>query len=413
MNKKVSNHGADRKEGSILQCILLVAVACLVYGVMQGVHDNYGIMLNGLVPTTGLTYAAISFCIGIGAFVYGLAQPFLGMLALRKGYPTVILLGIACMVTGLLVTPFCRHNITMLIFFGLLLPFGTTGLAYGIVMGAITPIIGERRAMAVSGIVQASAGVGDAIMSPALATVSGVLGIRTAMWILTIPFVIMIPIAFWLRSVSDAQIDANNEEEKNLTMKEIFLDAVKNPNYRLILIGFSTCGFNMSIIESHLFSQYLSYGIARTTASLTLTVYGVATMLGAILTGYLGTKIRLNRVLGSVYAVRVFVSLGFLFLPKTVLFAFAATTLLGMSGDSTVPPTTGIITKLFGAKRMTVIYGFALIGHQIGAFLSAYLGGLFVTWGWGYAPLWVLNLILAAVASIASYRIRVDNQFAD
>lgn len=34
--------------------------------------------------------------------------------------------------------------------------------------GAITPILGEKRAAVVSGLVQASAGIGDALMSPAL-----------------------------------------------------------------------------------------------------------------------------------------------------------------------------------------------------------------------------------------------------
>ncbi len=65
------------KEYNLLRTVLLVAIACLVYGVMQGVHDNYGIMLKGLMSTSGLKYSDISFCIGIGAFIYGLAQPFL------------------------------------------------------------------------------------------------------------------------------------------------------------------------------------------------------------------------------------------------------------------------------------------------------------------------------------------------
>lgn len=34
---------------------------------MQGVHDNYGIMMNGLLSATGVDYAGISFCIGNGA----------------------------------------------------------------------------------------------------------------------------------------------------------------------------------------------------------------------------------------------------------------------------------------------------------------------------------------------------------
>ncbi len=402
-----SEQSVNLNKENIVRCVLLVAVACLVYGVMQGVHDNYGIMMNGLIGTSNLTYASISFCIGIGAFLYGLAQPFFGMLALRKSNAFVILMGIVCMVAGLVVTPFCRSFWSMLLFFGILLPVGTAGLSFGIVLGAITPIIGEKRAIAVSGLIQASAGVGDAIMSPSLAAASEYLGITRAMFILAVPFIIMIPIAIWLGAVNRENEKEKPTEEVSESFREIFGSAFKNRNYRLILAGFATCGFNMSIIESHLFSQYLSYGISRTAASLTLTVYGIATMLGAILTGFLGSKFRMKNVLGAVYFTRVIISLGFLFLPKSVAFAFIATSLLGLSGDSTVPPTTGIVSKLFGAKKLAVLYGVAVVGHQVGAFLSSYLGGVFVDMGWGYQPLWVLNLLLALFAAIESWRIRV------
>lgn len=100
------------------------------------------------------------------------------------------------------------------------------------------------------------------------------------------------------------------------------------------------------------------------------------------------------------------ISLGFLFLPKTVPFAFIATALLGLSGDATVPPTTGIISRKYGVENMAVFYGIALIGHQCGAFSSSYLGGLFVDSGMGYTPLWIVNLCLAAIAATASYAIR-------
>ena len=390
--------------------MVIVAAACLVHGVMQGVHDNYGIMMNGLIHTTGIDYASISFCIGAGALVYGFAQPFLGMLALKKSNAFVILLGIVFTVTGLVITPLCRNIYTLFLFFGLVLPFGTTGLCFGIVMGAITPVLGERRAALVSGIVQASAGIGDALMSPGLQTMISKFGVRTAMNTLTIPFLIMIPIAVWVGAVNKKTAAAEPmETTKQMSLPAMLKDAFKDRDYRLILIGFATCGFNMSIIESHLFSQFLSYGIAGSTASLTLTVYGIATMIGAAGSGLLGVKYRMKNVLGSIYAVRVLISLGFLLLPKTVSFAFIATALLGLCGDSTVPPTSGIISHKFGAKKMAVLYGFALIGHQIGAFASSYLGGVFVKDGLGYSPLWIVNMCLAAVAATASFMIRGEH----
>ena len=34
------------KKSNIFLCIVLVIAACIVFGIMQGVHDNYGIMMN-------------------------------------------------------------------------------------------------------------------------------------------------------------------------------------------------------------------------------------------------------------------------------------------------------------------------------------------------------------------------------
>ncbi|MCD8090772.1 MAG: hypothetical protein LUD81_09205 [Clostridiales bacterium] len=98
-------------------------------------NNDYGIMMNGLLEPTGLDYASISFCIGVGAFIYGLVQPFLGMLALKKSNAFVMMLGIILTITGLFITPLCRSFLTLFIFFGLILPLGTTGLCFGIIMG--------------------------------------------------------------------------------------------------------------------------------------------------------------------------------------------------------------------------------------------------------------------------------------
>lgn len=409
MKRVIDVKQENKTHNGLFRIMIIVAAACLIHGVMQGVHDNYGIMMTGLLPVTGIDYAGISFCIGTGALVYGFAQPFLGMLALKKSNVFVILMGIAFTITGLIVTPLCRNFFSLFLFFGLVLPFGTTGLCFGIVMGAITPVLGERRAAVVSGIVQASAGIGDALMSPGLEEMISNFGIHTAMTVIAVPFLAMVPVVLWIGKTNKCHtIGTKDETLRNESLASILKDAFRDRDYRLLVIGFSTCGFNMSIIENHLFSQYLSYGISGRIASLTLTVYGIATMIGALLVGFFGVKFRMKNVLGCVYMVRILVSLGFLFLPKTVVFAFVATTLLGMSGDATVPPTSGIISRKFGAEKMAVLYGFTLIGHQVGAFISSNLGGILVKMGMGYALLWVINMLLATLAAIASFAIHED-----
>ena len=374
---------------------------------MQGLHDNYGIMTNSLSALTGVGYGRVSFIIGVGAFLYGLMQPFMGMAALKKSNVFVMLLGLTMIVAGLLLTILSRNFIVLFLSFGIILPIGTTGIAFGILMGAITPMIGEERAAMVSGIVQASAGVGDALLAPMMQRLIAGVGISWTLIIFAMPFIAMVPVAIWIGRTIRKQDQVSGATEKTSTgFMKIFREAFADHDYRCILIGFSTCGFNMSIIEAHLFNQYASSGLPESISSLTLTVYGVMTMLGALATGFLCTKFKMKNVLGTTYLMRVFISLAFIFVPITLPFAFVMTGFLGATGDSTVPPTSGTITRKFGAARMAVLYGCALVGHQFGAFASASLGGFFVESGMGYRPLWIVNLVLAAIAATASYCIR-------
>ena len=304
-----------------------------------------------LIPCTGIDYVSISFCIGVGAWCTVLPN--------LSGNPGFEKIPFLCHHGG---HRLYRHRIggdallyqhtDLLFFFGLLLPFGTTAFALAS-SWAITPILGEKRAgRSVSGARSEASRpvIGDALMSPALNLAISRFDIAVAMQALTVPFLLMIPIVIWMHSLRKGL--SGNEKEgseeavsKNVSLIPMLRFALKDRDYRLIVIGFGTCGFNMSIIESHLFSQYLSYGIDGSTASLTLTVYGIATMIGAAGTGFLGAVFKMKNVLGCVYAIRVVISLAFLFLPKSVAFAFAATALLGLSGDATVPPTSGIISK--------------------------------------------------------------------
>lgn len=407
--KEKNTTNPTQEQSPLFVSLFLILLACLVFGVQQGVHDNYGIMMSGLLGPTGQDYTHISFCIGVGALIYGFGQPLMGALALRTSQTFVLISGIILMAAGLCLTPLCRSFITLLLCFGIILPLGTTGLAFGILMSAITPIIGERRAVMASGIVQAAAGVGDALMSPALEQMISRFGIQPAMSVFAIPFILFIPIALWMGKLNRQYTEPEAREEvRNESMVSMIKNALKDRDYRLVTMAFATCGFNMSIIESHLFNQYVSWGISSDSASFIMTIYGIFTMIGAAATGFLCTKCRMNIVLGTTYAIRVVVSIGFLLLPKTIALAVISTALLGCSGDATVPPTTNIITKRFGPARMAVLYGFAIVGHQIGAFFSSYLGGVFVDLGLGYGPLWIANMCLASFAAICSYRIRLN-----
>lgn len=133
-------------------------------------------------------------------------------------------------------------------------------------------------------------------------------------------------------------------------------------------------------------------------------------MLGAVMTGFLGQKFRMKNVLAFVYGIRVLIAVSFIVLPKSVPFAFIATGILGLTGDSTVPPTTGIISRKVGVAKMAVVYGSIFIGHQIGAFVQR-----MAWWCFCYALRLDIRFMDSRFmplsdSSLASYRIKVNRR---
>ena len=182
-----------------------------------------------------------------------------------------------------------------------------------------------------------------------------------------------IPIVLWIGRKSKNIISAEAlAEQADGTRMEILKDAFKDSVYRRSFIGFFT------------------RGIPETAASLVMTVYEIPTMIGAMATGFLLIKFKMKNVLGSVYGTRVLISLFMLLFPKGLAFAIIITGFLGITGDSTVPPTAGLITK------------------QFGAFFSSWLGGCcFTTYG-NYTLPWVVNTVLCLIASVASFSIKEE-----
>jgi len=79
---------------------------------------------------------------------------------------------------------------------------------------------------------------------------------------------------------------------------------------------------------------------------------------------------------------------------------------LGLTWLATVPPTAGIVSKLFGVRYLGTLFGLTLLSHQIGGFLGAWLGGLAITRFGDYGWMWWADIVLALLAALVNLPIR-------
>ena len=243
--------------------IPLVVSGCLLFGLSLGVRMNYGILLNAYADKAGLPYDEISLVVAVGELVYGVAQPVFGMVALRRSNGYVLKLGLLLLAAGFVSSAFIRFVPLLILTLGICLSAGTGAVCFGIVMGAVSPFVPQSKAAAVSGIINASSGIGSSVMSPLVEYLMSALGLTRAMLGLSLPALALLPAAYWIGEVNRRRAagEADEREENQPSFWQTFRAAVCHPAYRYLMLGFATCGFHMSLIQNHLYSQFVSYGI--------------------------------------------------------------------------------------------------------------------------------------------------------
>ncbi len=394
-------------KGKPLATVLLTTAACLIYAVNAGIRSNYGIMLNAISASSGLSYSAVSFVLAVGQLVFGAAQPIFGILALKRSNLFVLCLGAILMAGGLMAIPFCSSLWTLIIFLGVVLPSGTGAASFGIIMGVITPKLSEKSASTASGFVNASSGIGNTILSPVIQALIAAGGLIGAMIFLSVPALLILPLSLWIcRPKADRRDGDLRTISGNTGIGALFAEALRSRAYQFLMIGFFTCGFHMAIIETHLFTQITTYGFSRETAAYAFSIYGFSTMVGSVFSGLLCGRVPMQRVLGSLYGARCVMVALFLLVPKTLLSVCVFTSLLGLTGSATVPPTAGLVGRAFGAAKLASLFGFVFFAHQVGSFFSAWLGGVCLALTGEYTLIWCASAVLSLLASSVSFLIK-------
>jgi predicted MFS family arabinose efflux permease len=119
-----------------------------------------------------------------------------------------------------------------------------------------------------------------------------------------------------------------------------------------------------------------------------------------------GGRWRMKSLLSMVYAVRGLAVLVFLFAPKTATTVLVFSAVIGVTYLSTVPPTAGLVAKLFGPAHMATLFGVVMLAHQVGGFLGAWGGGKAFEWTGSYDWMWGVDILLAAAAALLHLPIR-------
>jgi MFS family permease len=381
----------------------LVISAALILAVTMGIRNVLGLFVSPLNTSTGLGIVQISLALAVGQFVWGAAQPIFGALADRAGSFRIIALGAVLIALGLIATTFVSSSFGLMLFLGILFSAGAGGGSFSILMGAVAQHIpAERRAFA-SGFINAGSSFGQFVFAPLAQALISAFGWVTALLSLAASALLTIPLALPLR---DKHTGGPKVHVGGISLSEQTLLAFKDRSYLCLHAGFFTCGFHIAFLVTHLPGEVALCGLPASVSATSLAIIGLANIAGSLGVGWLAQTYRMKFLLFWVYGIRAVAISLYLIAPHTALTFYIFAAVLGISWLATVPPTAGLVGKLFGVRYLATLFGLTLLSHQIGGFFGAWLGGVAVATSGSYDWMWYADIALAAFAALINLPIR-------
>ena len=379
----------------------LMASAILM--ITMGTRQSMGLYVGPLNTDTGLGIVSISLAMAIGQFVWGAVQPVAGAFADKYGPRPVLLYGLLILVVGTAVTPFVTSQMGLILTMGLLTAIGSGACSFSVLLGAAAQRMPATSRGTASGIINAGGSFGQFVFAPIIGKLIQWVGWMSTMWTMAAVALLAIPLLNKLTNDTHAPSKAPDPEGG---LKRAVSDAMRNPSYLLLHLGFFTCGFHIAFLVTHLPTEVGLCGLSPSVASWSLALIGLANIVGSLLAGSCVNLYRSKYVLAFMYGSRAVLIALYLVAPKTEWTFYAFAVGLGLTWLATVPPTAALVGKLFGIRYLATLFGLTLLSHQIGGFLGAYLGGLVFEANNDYQWMWWADIGLSALAALINLPIK-------
>ena len=373
---------------------LLVMIAAMVtVSLALGIRSTLGLFLRPMTADLGWGREVFAFAIALQNLLWGAVQPFTGMIADRYGTGRVVVVGGIGYALGLVMMALASHPAMLNLGLGVVNGLCFSGVTFSVVLGAVSRAVPpEKRGMAM-GIASSGGSVGQFIMLPLGQWFIDGHGWSMALILLAAISLIMAPMGLVLAGKA-----APSPGDTVARPGRAFIEAMGYRQYWLMFVGFFVCGFHISFIATHLPAYLVDNKISAGMGATALALVGFFNIFGSLTFGALGDRFSKKKTLAFLYLTRGVAIAGFMAFPLTNASVLVFAAVFGFTWLGTVPLTNGLVGQIFGARYMATLSGFVFFGHQIGAFMGVWLGGLIYDLTGSYNPIWYAGIALGAFA---------------
>ncbi|MFK7902240.1 MAG: MFS transporter [Nitratireductor sp.] len=382
----------------------IVICGCLIAMLTFGPRSAMGLFQLPILEVRGWDRTTFGLAIAIQNLVWGLGQPFFGVISDKFGTWRVLLLSGIFYSSGLYLMSVATSSELFHIAGGVLVGLGIASGSFTIIMAAFARNVSADKRTIVFGLGTAAGSAGMAFFSPIAGAMIENLGWQdTLLWLSMLMLVIPL---LGIALVGNSGKQELSQAELDQSVGDALREALTHRGYLLLTAGFFVCGFQVAFITAHFPAYIIDLGMAAKYGAIALSLIGLFNIFGSIASGFIGQKYSKPIFLTLIYLARSVAVTAFLLLPQTPTSVVIFSAVIGILWLSTVAPTNGLVAAMFGTRYLGLLGGIVFFSHQIGSFLGVWLGGyLYDVYG-SYDVVWWLGVALGLFAAIVHWPIK-------
>lgn len=375
---------------------LILIAGCVILTLSMGVRHTAGLFLQPMTVDHGWSRETFSFAIALQNLVWGLASPFAGALADRYGAGRTVAAAAVLYAIGLGLMAYADAPLAFDLSAGVLIGLGLSGTTFAVIMGVIgrhtTP---ERRSLAL-GIASAGGSFGQFAVLPVGQMMITAYGWQSALLLLACGVGLIAPLA---NALADGHRPSAGAGQ---SVGQALREAGGQRSFHYLFWGYFVCGFQTAFIMLHLPAFLVDAGLSANVGMTAVALIGLFNILGSFLFGWGGGCYSKKNLLVLIYAARAVAILVFMLIPLSTASAWLFAAAMGILWLGTVPLTNGLVAQIFGLRYMSMLTGVVFLGHQLGSFLGAWLGGRIFDETGSYSLAWGIAIGLSVLAALCS-----------
>ena len=398
MSTTVSDLGPASRLTSWRTPLVVIVCGCAIALLGFGPRSALGFFIQPMGHEFAWGRDVFGLAFAVQNLLWGLGQPISGAIADRFGTFRVMCVGALLYAAGLLMMRYAATPLSLGLGAGVLVGFGLSGCSFNLVLSAFSKLLpSEHRGIAL-GAGTAAGSFGQFVFAPFGVALIDNFGWQGALTVFAALMLLIVPLSLALSTppATAANVPATQQQ----SFKTALAEAFGHRSYVLLVLGFFTCGFQLAFVTVHLPAFLVDRGISVSVGGWVMAAIGLFNMMGSLSVGWLQNHLPKRYILSVIYFARALATVAFISFPITPFSAIAFGAVSGLLWLSTVPPTSALVSLMFGTRWFATLYGFAFVSHQIGGFLGVWLGGVVFEKFGSYTPIWWLSVLFGVLSAL-------------